>query len=703
MRKLIFAITALLCAYATTATSANVKDASIVNETTTDVVNDTINLQEVTVTSLYRNNVNVGYLLDNKMLVSSNYGQEPSNLFATMPNIFAMNDNGTEFGYGYFRIRGLDQTRINVTLDGMPWNESEDYGTYFANSPDIMSSMHSIKVERGISAMNNGTASSGGAINLESVNLLTDTTSYAYVGGGSFATYKTSLVYNSGLLAGHHAFHVKATQQQTDGFRDNSFNNSQALTLKYGYWFNDRHVIDVLSLNGRHRNGQGWIGATRDELAQNKHANGNTADETDEWFQSVNKIQYRGTIADNRLFLTASAYLQYQKGWYNFDLDNYMVKMVVDPYGTGAAWVPTGIVYSYGLKHYLYGANAAAKYFATDNLNITLGTNVYKYQREHYMDDRLSEHYKNVDPLEYYDNTGYKNDASVFASVGYTVGRLTLNGNVKYRHVDFRYTDHLNLAMSFRRNDYGTTWDFLDYALSLYYNIDQRNKVYVRFSEVNREPTRTDMFGGTEYFQSALTTNKAERAYDLEAGYEVANDRMKANVNLYYMNFRNERVLNGQYGLNGLPLHDTADKSYRLGAEVSLDWNIWNRLYYTLNGSVGKNRIKSETFGEKTHVMTPAVTWNNELSWRDDCWRVSVSNIYHSKMYIDSENEYSVPWHLTFNIAGVYRFKNNLELGLRVNNILNRTNYYNAAAGATDVLWFRNAGTSFFTDVKFYF
>jgi iron complex outermembrane receptor protein len=194
-------------------------------------VSDTINLAEVTVTSLYRNNVNVGYLIDNKTLISENYGQEPSHLFAKMPNIFSMNDNGTEFGYGYFRIRGLDQTRINVTLDGMPWNESEDYGTYFANSPDLMSSMHSIKVERGSSATNNGTASSGGSINLESINLLNDNTSYAYVGAGSFNTYKTSLIYNSGLINKHHAFHVKATQQQTDGFKDNSFNNSQAFTL----------------------------------------------------------------------------------------------------------------------------------------------------------------------------------------------------------------------------------------------------------------------------------------------------------------------------------------------------------------------------------------------------------------------------------------------------------------------------------------
>lgn len=658
-------------------------------------VSDTICLDEVTVTSLYRNNVNVGYLIDNKTLITENYGQEPSHLFAKMPNVFSMNDNGTEFGYGYFRIRGLDQTRINVTLDGMPWNESEDYGTYFANSPDLMSSMHSIKVERGSSASNNGTASSGGSINMESVNLLTDTTSYAYVGGGSWNTYKTSLIYNSGLLGGHHAFHVKATQQQTDGFKDNSFNNSQAFTLKYGYWFNDNHSIDVLSLNGRHRNCQGWIGSTMDELAQNKHANGNVADDIDEWFQTVNRIQYKGKVSEN-IFLTASAYLQYQNGWYNMDLDNYMWKMA------DTDWQQTGILYTYGLEHYLYGANAAAKIFFND-LNFTVGTNVYKYKREHFMNDRVKEHFRNVDSSEYYDNTGRKNDAEVFAAVSYTLGRFNFNGNIQYRHVDFDYIDHMNPLMTFGSGRYDTRWDFINYGLGISYNIDPQNKLYVRYAEVSREPTRTDMFGGNEYYVGDLTTNKAERSYDVELGYETSMNRIKANVNLYYMNFCNERVLNGQYGLNGLPLHDTADKSYRYGAEATVDWNFWDNFHYVLNTSLGRNRIKTETYGESTHILTPAFVFNNELNYQARNWRVALNSQYHTKMYIDLDNDYTIPEYLTFNIEGSYRWRQ-IEAGLRVNNIFNRTNYYNAAVGANDRLrWFRNAGTGVFADLKFYF
>ena len=689
-------------------------------------VDTTLSINEVTVTSLYRNNVNISYLIDNKTLISENYGQEPSHLFAYMPSVFDMNDNGTNFGYGYFRIRGLDQTRINVTLDGMPWNESEDYGSYFANSPDLMSSMHSIKVERGSSSTNNGTASSGGSINLESTNLLKDTLSYAYVGGGSYNTYKTSIVYNSGLI-GKSAFHIKATQQQTDGFKDYAFNNSQAFTLKYGYFFNDNHSIDVLSMNGRHRNGQAWLGSSKAELAENKHANGNVKEDDDEWFQTINKIQYKGRLNDN-LFLTASAYLQYQNGWYNMDLDNYMLRMA-DP-----TWAPTGIRYSYGLTYYLYGGNAAIKY-TKNNLALTAGTNIYWYQREHFMNDRLKDHYANVDPSEFYDNTGYKNDINAFAAISYTLGKFNFGANIQYRYVNFRYKDALDQLNidhymvdgtpykspnnTFTTTDRGTNWNFINWGANIEYNFTRNMKTYVRYAIVNREPTRTDMFGGNEYFyrkvegfdtngnsigiiDNELTTNKAERSYDVEAGYEVFTDKVKANVNLYYMYFKNERVLNGQYGLNGLPNHDTADKSYRMGAEISVDWNFFDNFHYMLNTSLSKNKITTDTYDNKTHILTPAFVFNNDIFYIAKNWKIGINNRYHSKMYIDMDNDFDIPEFLTFNIYGSYSI-NKFEFSAHVNNIFNRTNYYNATIGASGMLWFRDGGTNVFADVKFYF
>ena len=655
-------------------------------------------IDSVSVVSFYRNTVNIGSLVNHQELVSENHGQEPSHLFRQMPNIFSMNDNGTEFGYGYFRIRGLDQTRINVTLDGMPWNESEDYGTYFANSPDLLSSIHTVKVERGTSSTNNGTASSGGSINLESIDLLKDTESYAYLGGGSFKTYKTSIVYNSGLLGNHNAVHIKATQQQTDGFKDYGFNNSQAFTVKYGYFFNSKHSIDVLSLNGRHRNGQGWLGNTLEELEANPRANGNTYKEDDEWFQSVNKIQYKGWLG-NKVLLTSSIYLQYQNGWYN--IDNL-------PVNTGLG------VWTLGLTHYLYGGNIAAKFYL-NNFTLTAGTNVYAYQRRHYMNDNVKNKYTGDVSDFYYDNIGKKNDANVFVSGAYKVGKWNFSANVQYRYVDFNYTDNYDPLWSWGTDKFNTKWNFINYGANVDFNINNSNKLYVRFATVNREPTRTDMFGGTEDIRTSglfdndpsnvvLTTNKAERSYDVEAGYVVAADKIEANVNFYYMRFVNERVLNGKLGSNGLPLHDTATNSYRTGIEVSMDWNFWNGFHYALNTALSRNKVNTETFKDKYHILTPAFTLNNDIYYKGNNWRLGFNNHYHSSMYMDMDNEHKIPYYLTIGMYGNYRWKN-IEFGARINNLGNKVNYYNAIydKDADTEYYFREACINFFADLKFYF
>ena len=135
--------------------------------------NDSIkeySIDEVSIVSFFHNDEKLTEYSKDE-LIKNNYGQEPSNVLAKLPSVISLNDNGTEFGYGYYRMRGLDQTRINVMLDGCPWNEAEDFGSYFANSPDLMSSMESINVQLGTSSNNNGVSGSAGSINLESINI----------------------------------------------------------------------------------------------------------------------------------------------------------------------------------------------------------------------------------------------------------------------------------------------------------------------------------------------------------------------------------------------------------------------------------------------------------------------------------------------------------------------------------------------------
>ena len=656
--------------------------------------NDTIinkSLDEFTVTSFYRSSTPIlGSTLNSQSLISANYGQEPSWLLANMPSIFAFSDNGTDFGYGYFRIRGLDQTRINVTLDGMPWNEAEDFGCYFANSPDILADAGSVEVGRGTSTYNPGTASYGGSVNINSVDLKKDTESYAMFGGGSFASFKSSVNINTGLM-GKWAMHVRATMSETDGYREHSSNKSKSLGFKLGYFIDDKSSIDLLSITGYHKNGQGYIGGTMEELAKNRKMNGCSEYEDDNFFQTVNKLTYNSWFGDKVLF-TSSLYWSMLRGEYRFDLDNYLLRME-------DFLAQTGMVYNYGLIHHSYGGNAAARYYINDG-SITLGTNIYKFEREHYLDDRNVDKAKNITPADYYDNRGHKMSYETFINAKKSFGNFTLSANVQYRGVKFWYVDLMNPLVNFDEN---TTWNFINFGADASYKIGSHNELYLKYARAHREPTRTDMFGGNEWYVGSLTTTDAEVSNDIELGWNIAAKKINANVNLFGMFFENERSLTGTLGLNGLPEHEKADNSHRMGIELFVDYEPFSKFHIVNNSSFSNNKVKTETYGTKSHVLTPNCTFNQAFEWRDNKWSAGVEWKYRSHMYIDMANEFRVPDLWQLNLYGSVSLGNFIVSG-HVNNITNRDNMQTGVLTNTNKARFMpDAPTNVFASVKYMF
>lgn len=644
-----------------------------------------VTIDEITVTSFYKSKVNNNDKIDDDKLLSVNYGQEPSHVFSKMPSIISLNDNGTEFGYGYYRIRGLDQTRINVTLDGCPWNEAEDFGSYFANSPDLMSSMQSITVERGTNSSYNGVAGSAGGILLESINLYKNNESYVNLMGGSFNTYKTTFVYNM-IPKNGWGFHAKVTNQSTDGYRDYGFNDSKALTLKVGYKFNDKHQIDLLTMSGYHRNGQGWIGCTLDELSINNNANGCSEKDTDEFFTTMNRLQYKGFITD-KIVLTSSIYAQYQNGSYRMDFDNFMKRMIDKNSPI------TNKLYSYGLSYYMVGNNTFAKFYF-NKFKVTTGINYYIYNRKHFLDNQS----KNMDEFDYYDNNGIKHDLSAIGILSYTNHGFDITGNLQYRYVNFNYRD--NITNEFYHL---SQWNFLNFGLSATYNFLSNHKVYGSFNRVYREPTRSDMFGGNEWYNGELATITPEICNDFEIGYSFNNNKVNLNLNLYYMWFKNELVLNGEYGSNGLPCHENAKNSFRTGVEGEINWNVISNLFFNINGSYSYNKINTDKYGYKNHIMSPSITTNADLYWKNNKWGVGVNFNFHDDMYIDMNNEYMIPYVYTLNVYGNVKMSD-FDICVYLNNITNKTNYNTGMIGSDgDILYIQNAKFNFNISVKYFF
>lgn len=631
-------------------------------------------LDEVSVVSFYRTNLrNTGTTLSRKDITLQNKGQEPSFIIARMPSVFAYSDTGNEYGYSYFRMRGIDQSRINITLDGMPLNDGEDMGVYFSNFPDLLSSMHSIKVENGANIDNNGAAGYAGSVNFESIDLLRDTTSSAYAGYGSFNTLKVGAEYNTGRK-GKFAGHFKVTHQQSDGYRENAYNNSQSVFIKLGYYINERHKIDLLSFVGQSRNGMAWIGSTAETIATNPRANGCSKEEIDHYIQNINKLQYQGFYGE-KTSLTASLYYNYADGYYTFDTDNYM-RLVYDP-----TWQTTGEIVRYDQRFHYIGGNVAAK-FRLKPFVITTGINASTFNRRHIGSNNLQEDFL-------WDNTGYKNDVSIFVKGTYSYRSLTVGANVQYRYADFSY-----------RGDQPFTpvcWNFLNWSANARWRLNDAHSVYASATQTHREPTRSDMFGGEENY-TTLHTTQAESVIDCEVGYNIDLKNFKANINLYYMDFSNELILSGAIGSNGQPIHTNAANSYRTGVELSAQYYPIKGLRLINNSSYSVNQVQHNDI-TLTHVLSPSWIVNQEIGYTIAGFDVGIVMNYRSSMYFDLANQYRIDDSLRFNLSLGYTYRN-ITAGIYINNVFDERSYANGMMGATGPLYFISAPRNFFVDVR---
>lgn len=640
--------------------------------------NDTTSyrLEEVRVVGFYRMDAKVGNVVSRESLLKFNKGQEPSFILSGRPSIFAYSDTGNEYGYAYFRMRGMDQTRVNMTMDGMPLNEGEDMGVYFSNYPDMMASMHSMRVESGAGISGNGVAGYAGTIDFESVDLKRDTVSSVYVGYGSFNTFKSSVEYNSGLQ-GKWAVHFKATQQQSDGYRDHAYNNSQSAFVKVGYFFNDHHSVDLLSFVGQSRNGQGWIGSSPDEITMDDRVNGCTEAETDKFMQNINKLQYKGWVSDH-VTLTASLYYNQLKGHYYFDVDNFMQK-VIDP-----SWQNTGETDCYNLRHHMIGGNVAAKAYLR-NFTLTSGVNASAFNRRHIGTN-------NQGSDEMWNNKGYKNDVNLFAKGEYRYNGLTLVGNVQYRHADFDYRGDVAFDKA--------NWDFLNWSGHVSYRFNSLHSLYASVTRTHREPTRSDMFGGEENLIEVITT-QAESVTDYEWGYNVTSGKLVANLNLYYMDFSNELILNGEMGTNGLPIRENAAKSYRTGVELTLAYEPVKGLLLSNTTSYSVNKVETDA-ETLNHAMSPSWLVNQRIVYALKAFELGVDMKYRSKMYFDLTNRCELKSSLRFGTSATYSYKN-ITFGVHVNNLFNERSFSNGMMGADGPLYFIDAPRNFHVDVRWRF
>lgn len=653
------------CAFSSiVATGQNNKDTGVV-------------LQEVVVSSPFSSSVQSPVTLSQlsrKDMVRKNYGQEPSVLLAQTPSVTFYTDAGSSTGYSYFRIRGIDQTRINMSLNGVPLNEPEDQGVFFSNYPDFLESVSGVQIQRGTGYSKNGVASYAGSLYFESLRYQDSAGGHLSAGYGSFNYYRANGSLNTGIKNGL-GLYARASHIHSDGYRDHSGNTSSSVFINPGYW-GKKHKVYLISFAGTQKNELAWIGAPLDSIQKNKRFNANSRQEFDKFTQAHAQLHHEWQI-DGRNQLHSGVFYNYLNGNYDFDLNTFI------------GLPSTNELYNYAFRSNFTGVFSYHTYSA-NQFKWYNGVQSQWYERRHTGSERSLG--------QLYVNTGYRNEGSVFSKAMINFGRWNVLGDVQYRYSSFTYKGGEEMP--------GQYWNFLNTTGGISYSLKDGLRLYYSIGQTHREPTRSDLLLGNDDLtrdnNGDLVFNplKPERVVDQELGVKLFGRHSYVTANLYYMRFKNEITLNGQIGPSGVPLHSSAASSYRSGVEVDAWYRFPNGIELKNQSSASVNRIKEESFHLKP-VLTPAVIINQDVRMVKQQWQAGGGFRYQGKSFIDYANTVELPDFFIVNVDGSFQWRR-LTLFAAVNNITNRVYYTNGLFTASGVPgYFIQAPVNFNTGLRF--
>lgn len=623
--------------------------------------------------------------LDKAEIQQSNFGQEMPYQLSKLPAMQYQSDGGAYTGYSYMRLRGIDQTRINFTLNGMPLNEPEDQGAYFSNYVDFMSSVQSVQIQRGIGTSTNGVASYGGSVNFQ-LHSLNDSIGTIEYGMGSYNTKRLSLSYTS-INSNNLALYVRASQLSSDEYRYNAGNKSKSVYFSFGY-SDKKEIFQLTTFIGDEQCSMAYLAASLDDIRNDPKTNYLGKDEKDHFTQIVSQLQYI-YLFNSHISLSTQLYMNVLNG-------NYTVRFGdLFRYGVGSDWI--GLISNLNLAY--------------DNIKIYSGIHLYTYNRSHYSD---------LNPLDFkrrsatnylYYNTGYKNEESFFTKVSYDVNKLTVFGDVQYRRVQF---DYIPVVNSISINP--IAWSFVNPRIGVNYSVSDNVALYSSIGLMHREPTRNDMFAGNDNIDSSNASSigdlhkvKPEQVTDIEIGMNIKANNLIIQADVYNMQFTNEIAAIGVLSPPAfLPLRKNVPSSYRRGFEVDAQYNITRNLKFESNVSYIYAKIKEYkidfdgVYYNITPLLTPHWISNSSISYSILPFELIANERVVSESYLDNQNTLTCPSYIVTDFATKYHV-DDFDFTLRVNNLFDKRYYSGGYVTDAVPYYFVQADRNFFVGTSFSF
>jgi iron complex outermembrane receptor protein len=498
--------------------------------------------------------------IDGEVIQEVNRGQEMPFLLGTAPSVNFQSDSGLAAGYTYFSIRGITQTRLNITLDGVPLQDPEDQALYFSDFGDFASVVDSVQVQRGVGTSSVGSASYGGSVNFASVSPSDKRGLQAQVGGGSWGTGRATVAADSGLLGGAWGLYARLSGETTDGFKEHS--GVDQGTLYYGATRSGaRSLFKLFGFSGRERTELAYLAADEATLATNLRANLLSPEEKDRFGMDFAQAQYTRLVGSAST-LMAQAYYNGAQGWFRI-------------------WDTSHVnLQQYGLDGYFVGLVLGATH-RSGPLGLNWGAHANHFTRDHFMDL--------VGGSRAYLNNGRKNEYNTFLKATWEAGRARLWGDAQVRHARFEYHGDQPLG--------SVSWTFFNPKAGLRFDATPSVGLYASVGRMSREPARSDMLNGEDNASVPydLHAVKPERVVDAEGGVEVRRGGFVGRANVYAMEFDNEIALTGELSEIGLPVRRNAGRSHRRGVELDLTWSPSVRWRLAATAGLSRNRIEAWT------------------------------------------------------------------------------------------------------------
>lgn len=530
--------------------------------------------------------------MDKKELEKRNLGQELPYMLNYLPSVVTTSDAGAGVGYAYIRVRGSDASRVNVTLNGIPYNDSESQVTVWVNLPDLTSSVQSLQLQRGVGTSTNGSGAFGASLNIMTDAISEEASAQFSNSFGSYNTRKHNVEFNTGLLSNHFEVSGRLSTIKSDGYIDRASSDLKSYFLQAAFIDNNT-FIKALAFGGRQETYQAWNGLEDPEKLENDRTfnvsgmytdeEGNIRfydNEVDNYGQDIYQLIWNQRINNN---WNTNVSLNYTKGLGYFEQYKENQKFAnygLDPIVLGGDTInKTDLIRRRWLDNNFYAASGNVNY-KDDSWDISSGAFYSYYEGEHYGEIIWARYASNSEIRDrYYDGDAHKTEFTLFTKATYRLNDFwSVYGDLQGRFINYRTS---GITSDLVEMDLDKDYSFFNPKAGITYKMNLKNQFYFSYGKAHREPTRAD-------FREDITT--AEKLDDFELGWRFASENTKVNTNIYYMDYRDQLVLSGELGDTGKPLRMSSGKSYRLGLEVDAEIRILNNLRTLPNIAFSSNK-----------------------------------------------------------------------------------------------------------------